>query len=165
MLATIWQVLNIQSPETETMQIWWNQFKKISWNHIKYLIKTYFWRILVIWNHSGQAVLCQVKQRPTVHIYYCWLSHRKGSPLCASTACAVYKDYIVLTYKPTEHKTGPAFWRVFRSKHWIYERRRRRWYRGRQCYIHTRTPTYVYTTVHCRVLTNFCRQSSISLMR
>ena len=27
----------------------------------------------------------------------------------ASTACAVYKDYIVLTYKPTEHKTGPAF--------------------------------------------------------
>ena len=49
MLATIWQVSEIQrmqSPEAENMQICWNRFWKNSWNHNKW---TYFWRVLVIW--------------------------------------------------------------------------------------------------------------------
>ena len=50
MLATIWQVSEMQcmqSPETEIMQICWNQFWKNSWKHIRW---NYFWRVLVIWH-------------------------------------------------------------------------------------------------------------------
>ena len=37
----------MQSPETEIMQICWNQFWKNSWKHIR---GNYFWRVLIIWH-------------------------------------------------------------------------------------------------------------------
>ena len=48
MLATIWQVSEMQrmqSSETEIMQICWNRFWKNSWKHIRW---TYIWRVLAI---------------------------------------------------------------------------------------------------------------------
>ena len=92
--ATVWQVLNvqqIQSPETEMMQICWIRFCKT--REITLHMWTYLWRVLVIWNLCAAVVALMA-----VAANSCDCGAMVTSPMTMITM-TVYFRYLILIEK------------------------------------------------------------------